>query len=202
MQLCRWASRLAHGPLGNFGAPDGVRATSSFVSRALGLGWALAAFATAVGCGDERAPTEEPVTPDVRVVLGTGRTQFEPLDDEMTIPLIKGVQGGMHVWTSFLAYGFDTDVLRMDVATGWEGVDESVVGRGGNVAVRPTSDASGAPALTSVGWPAIIYDASCAHGNRVRVDITVLDGEGRSASDTRQWIMEVPEADRSGDCGG
>lgn len=136
------------------------------------------------------------------MVLGSGQAAFEPLSDDVPVPLIKGLQGGWHVWTSFLAYGFDTDVLRMDLTTRWEDVEESVLGGPGNVGVKPVEDASGAPALVSVGWPAVVYNPTCAHGRRLLVNLTVLDTEGRTASDRRRWIMEVPEAERSTDCDG
>jgi hypothetical protein len=139
----------------------------------------------------------------VSVVLGTGQHAFEPLGDNAEVSLIKGIQGGWHVWTSFLTYGFDTDVLRMEIDTRWEGDEESVVPGGpGNVRLRPVEDATGAPALASVGWPAIVYNPTCAHGQRLLINVTLMDTEGRAASDTRRWIMEVPEADRSSDCGG
>ena len=165
----------------------------------LGLACALLGLIVAVGCGGEPAPA---VTDEVSVVLGTGHKAFEPLDDDAQVPLIKGIQGGWHVWTSFLTYGFDTDVLRMDLTTRWEGVPESVLGGPGNVAVQPVEDATGAPALVAAGWPAIVYNPTCAHGHRLLINLTVTDTEGHAASDTRQWIMEVPEADRSSDCGG
>lgn len=169
-------------------------------SRRAGVALSVLLVMAASACGDaEPAPLD---TPGFRVVLGTGQQQFEPLDDDVPVPLIKGIQGGWHVWTSFLAYGFDTDVLRMDLTTRWEGVDESVLGGPGNVAVRPVRDASGAAALASVGWPAVVFNPTCAHGHFLRVTLTVNDSEGRSARDTRRWIMEVPEADRSSDCDG
>lgn len=160
---------------------------------------ALVALLAAVGCGGEPEP---PATEGVRVALGTGQKAFEPLNDDAPVPLVKGIQGGWHVWTSFLAYGFDTDVLRMELTTRWEGVEESVLGGPGNVAVRPAEDAAGAPALASVGWPAVVYNPTCAHGHRLLVELTVTDSEGRRANDTRRWIMEVPEAERSTDCDG
>lgn len=136
------------------------------------------------------------------MVLGTGTATFEPLGNGASVPLIKGIQGAWHVTVSFLAYGFDTDVLRMHLTTRWDGVEESApLGGPGNVRVRPAEDATGAAVLTFVGWPAVVYNPTCAQGEWLRVDITLVDTEGRSASDTRRWMMEVAEADRSNDCG-
>jgi hypothetical protein len=165
------------------------------------LAWGLVALAVVgVGCGPEASAPGD--VPETRVVLGTGQAEYQPLPDGATVPLIKGIQGAFHVEISFLAYGFDTDVLRMDLTTRWEGRDDSPLGAPGNVRVRATADATGAPALAFVGWPAVVFDATCGHGRRLRIELTVLDTEGRSASDTRRWIVDVPEADRSSDCGG
>ena len=136
-----------------------------------------------------------------RVVLGTGREAFEALGSDGTVPLIKGIQGGFHVWTSFLAYGFDTDVVRMELTTHWDELDESALEMTGNVAVRPTTDAAGMPARLSLGWPASIFNPACANGRRLGIDLTVRDtGAGLSASDSRFWIVDVAEEDRSSDC--
>ena len=135
------------------------------------------------------------------VLLGTGREAFEPLDSEGSVPLIKGIQGGFHVWTSFLAYGFDSDVLRMELTTRWDALDESVLEMAGNVAVRPGTDAEGVAVLVSLGWPASIFNPACSNGRRLGIDLTVRDtSAGVSASDSRYWIVDVAEEDRSSDC--
>jgi hypothetical protein len=159
------------------------------------LAWALA------GCGPNAADGEGAASAGPRVVLGTGREAFEALGSDGTVPLIKGIQGGFHVWTSFLAYDFDTDVLRMELATRWDELDESVLEMAGNVGVRPTTDAAGMPALLSLGWPASIFNPACANGRRLGIELTVRDtAAGLSASDRRSWIVDVAPEDRSSDC--
>lgn len=151
-----------------------------------------------VACGAEPAASSDSTS---RVVLGTGLEQYEALAGEPAVPLIKGIQGGFHVWTSFLAYGFATDVLRMELSTSWDGVPDSLIEMPGNVSVRPVVDAAGEEALTSVGWPALIYNPTCAHGHRLRIELLVRDEvSGQSASDTRFCIADVPVADRASDC--
>jgi hypothetical protein len=162
---------------------------------------AFASGAALAGCGSDDGTSEPPGASGPRVVLGTGREAFEALDSEGSVPLIKGIQGGFHVWTSFLAYGFDNDVLRMELRTSWDGLPESTLEMPGNVAVRPTVDPQGNPALVSLGWPASIFNPACANGRRLSIEITVRDTQaGLSANDARYWIAEVNEADRSQDC--
>jgi hypothetical protein len=168
-----------------------LRATPACILAA--LAWALAA------CGSNAEDGGSADGP--HVVLGTGREAFEPLGADGTVPLIKGIQGGFHVWTSFLAYGFDADVLRMELATRWDELDDSVLEMAGNVSVKPATDPAGMPALVSLGWPASIFNPACANGRRLRIDLTVLDADGGlSASDSAFWIVDVAEEDRSSDC--
>jgi hypothetical protein len=166
-----------------------LRATPACVFAA--FAWALAACGSGAEGGDD-GPS---------VVLGTGRDAFEPLGADGTVPLIKGIQGSYHVWTSFLAYGFDTDVLRMELTTRWDGLDDSVLEMSGNVGLKPATDPAGMPALVSLGWPASIFNPVCANGRRLEIDLTVRDtAAGLSASDSRLWIVDVAEEDRSSDC--
>lgn len=153
-------------------------------------------MACCVACGPEASDGG-----DVRVVLGTGAEAYSPIEGEPVLPMIKGFQGGFHVWTSFLAYGFQSDVLSMQLVTSWEGVEESIIDMPGIVRLTPVIDPQGVPAFATVGWPALIYNAPCAHGRRLRIDITVRDDSGRRASDTMTCIAEVAEEDRASDCG-
>lgn len=150
-------------------------------------------------CGTESDGGAEPVEP--AVVLGTGAERYEPLEGEPTIALIKGFQGGFHVWASFLTYGFQSNVLHMDLDTAWDARVDSLVPMQGNVRTQEVTDAVGKPAGAVVGWPARIFDPACAHGQRIRLDLTVRDEtNGTEASDTRFFIAEVAEADRSTSC--
>jgi len=138
---------------------------------------------------------------ELAVVLGTGVDRYEPLEGEPTLTLIKGFQGGFHVWVSFLVYGFETSILRMELDTAWDGNVDSVIPMDGNVRTRGVTDAAGDPAQVLLGWPAVIYEPQCAHGRRIRLDITVRDeSNGTEASDTRFFIADVAEADRATSC--
>jgi hypothetical protein len=146
-------------------------------------------------CGDDSGPAGAAAASQdgpYRVVLGTGQRGFEPLEDGAHATLIHGPQGAYHVWTSFLSYGFDSDVLRMDISTGWEDTPEERFEMGGDVVARATVDAQGADARLTRGWPAQLRDALCQDGRALRLNLTISDGAGNAASDTRRWILDVP----------
>ena len=175
--------------------------------RWLALGAALGMGG--LGCGSDTttlptlgdAAAEEPVAA-LRVVLGSGVRAFEEQGDDAHATLIAGPQGAYHVWTSFLSYGFDTDVLRMALSTRWDDTPGSALEMPGRVSAKPTLDLEGLPARATVGWPALILDPLCENGRALRVDLTVSDDEGHSASDTRRWILDVAEEYRSTECDG
>ena len=171
--------------------------------RLLALGALLGTCA--LGCGSDRSPpgvvvAEGGPAAAQRVVLGSGVREFEPQLDDAHAALIAGPQGAYHVWTSFLSYGFDTDVLHMELSTGWDDTSDSALEMAGRVSAKPTLDAQGLPALATVGWPALIEDPLCENGRALRVVLRVSDDEGHSAGDMRRWILDVAEENRSTEC--
>lgn len=167
---------------------------------------ASAALALALsGCGSDggaAAPVDAAGGAGPRVLLGSGRVAFEQVDVDGSVPLIKGIQGGFHVWTSFFAYGFDTEVVRMELSTRWDELGDSLLEMTGNIGLRPATDPSGISALLSLGWPAIVFNPACSDGQHLDVEITIRDMDtGASASDSGRWVVNVAEEDRSSDCG-
>lgn len=155
-------------------------------------------FGLSVGCGSGGGSSESAADAP-RVVLGTGRLAFEPLDSGASVPLIAGIQGGYHVWVSFLAYGFETEILNMALATRLDDRVESFPAPV-RVSAKPGTDSAGAPAGVMLGWPAVLVDARCSNGREIEVDLDVTDSNGRSASDVRRWVLDVAEVDRLPDC--
>jgi hypothetical protein len=158
----------------------------------------------ALACGQDGTALEPP-GPDVdagseqTVVLGTGWRAFEPRATDEHVLLVAGPQGAHHVWVSFRSYGFDTDVLRMSLSTGWE--DEPDVRKlvEGNVAARPIVDEEGVSARVTLGWPSVVPDPLCQDGRALRVDL-LLSNPTQLASDSRRWILDVPVELRPSDC--
>ncbi|MEO8183973.1 MAG: hypothetical protein ABI895_34555 [Deltaproteobacteria bacterium] len=155
----------------------------------------------ATACGSEHAAALPGASePAWSVVLGTGARTFEPLADDAHATLIAGPQGAYHVWTSFLSYGFDSDVLLMQISTGWDDTPAERFDMRGEVVARLTLDAAGLPARMTQGWPAVIRDPLCDNGRALRVNLTVSDEMGNAASDTRLWILDVAEQYHPADC--
>jgi hypothetical protein len=165
--------------------------------------FALLALLAALGMACSSSSSDPPgEASGTRVVLGTGKAEYEPFVGEAHVPLISGIQGGFHVWSSFITYGFETDVLRIDLQTSTDGEPDSALEMSGNVAIKAALDPDGMPVLASLGWPASISNPKCADGRRLRFDITVLDrGTGQTASDTAYCIVDVAEEYRATECG-
>ena len=178
-------------------------------ARARAVAGVLLALGGWLGCGsgspsepgaDAGAGGSGAVDAGPHVLLGTGREAFEEVAADGHVSLIMGLQGGYHVWTSFLVYELEAEVVRMELSTRWDGVEGSQEQNAGNVSLRPMVDGAGNSALASLGWPMSIYNPTCADGQRLMLDLRVIDDSGLALTDSRQWIVDVAEEYRSSDC--
>jgi hypothetical protein len=154
-------------------------------------------------CGSPNEPLPEPAPPapgDEQAVLGTGEAAFEPIDGEPRLRLVAGVQGGFHVWASFLVYGFSADRLDMVLETRVEDDPLTSIVMRARLNLRTGLDANGQPVQSFAGFPAQVYDARCAQDKRVRVELNLTDADGSVVSDARYCIAEVDEQQRRDDC--
>ena len=153
------------------------------------------------GCGSGEATPADPgpESSGVRVVLGTGEAEFESMDGEPQIRLVHGAQGGFHVWTSFLAYGFTGAALDLLLTTHVEGASEPLVMHA-RLSTREVVDADGAPARSFAGFPGQVRDARCADGRRVELDLQLSEPGGGTAEDVRHCIAQVDEEFRLAEC--
>jgi hypothetical protein len=157
-----------------------------------------AAFALlTAACGAPETPLPSGA---LTVTLGTGEAAYESIEGEPQLPLVAGVQGGQHVWASFLAYGFDSSAVAMLLTTSVDDAPESRLSMRANLTTRQVVDDQGELAYTFAGFPAQVYGAPCAHGKRVRIDLTLSDANGDVAEDTRYCIANVEESRRSQSC--
>ncbi|GAB4196307.1 MAG: hypothetical protein OHK0013_03360 [Sandaracinaceae bacterium] len=142
----------------------------------------LAALATGLlGCvvaGCAGSPQPEPV--EASLEIGTGTARFVPLADGDEVPMVKGAQGGWHLWVSVRAEGLESGLASLELAH--QPADESEpeqVMRSGVTFDPP--DARGR--RVTLGWQAILANPSCSVGrlHRVRVTVTTATGQRLTA---------------------
>jgi hypothetical protein len=168
------------------------------MQRAHGVwGCVLVAALCACGSGGPGAagrPSEQ------HIVLGTGEAEFEAMDGEPQITLVHGSQGGFHVWTSFLAYGFDSATLNLLLTTSVDGSGDEPLVMHASLTTHEVPDADGATARTFAGFPAQIRNAPCVDGQRVKIDLQLSEGSGPASEDVRYCIARVEPMYRSDTC--
>lgn len=143
----------------------------------------------------------DPAPAAARLLLGTGEQHYIPIEDEQVLPLVAGIQGGFHVWATFLGYGYQGDRLRMQVTSTWGPNGEYVYpSLEASIRVHEVVDERGETALEGNGWPARIELPRCSQGQLIVLEMTVRDDFGATASDRRRFVSEVQEELRGTDC--
>ncbi|MAQ17336.1 MAG: hypothetical protein CMN30_21390 [Sandaracinus sp.] len=123
-------------------------------------------------CGGEPAvPEGDPV-----VELGTGSWRFEALEDGQEVELVRGAQGGWHVWISLRTQHIDLDrpPMRLFVgpADGSRPADE--------MAIALQFDPAGESEWRKlIGYTGIVNDPECLVGELVRFRVE-LDFQGET----------------------
>jgi hypothetical protein len=128
-------------------------------------GWFIALALAA--CGGE--PAESPPA-EAMLELGTGSWRFEPLTDGQEVELVRGAQGGWHIWISLRVSGATLDhpevTLTMTPADGSRPAQETHL----PLAFDPP-DEHGARKL--IGFTGIVNDPSCVVGELLRIEASV-----------------------------
>ncbi len=139
----------------------------------------LACLLGVIACGD----AEDPAAASLE--LGTGSWRFEALDDGQDVELIRGAQGGWHVWVSFRVRGVAED--RAPLALSIQPADESRPPDRADVQLLlDRADDEGFRRY--IGWTGIVPDPACLVGELVRLEATMERPDGtrlRSERDVR-----------------
>ena len=107
--------------------------------------------------------------------IGTGTWRFEPLEDGQEVQMVRGAQGGWHVWLSVRTGGLDAATGRLVIEI--QPADESRPAESASVGVQfDPPDADGM--RNYLGWAAILSDPSCAMGRVLRVRASLTTGAG------------------------
>ncbi len=116
--------------------------------------------------------------------LGTGEWRYETLADGDEVDLVRGSQGGVHVWLSMRASGLDPDRVTMEIVTekldGSLAPETSVV----EVSLNPAAE-EGVLMHEILGWPAVLAEPGCVVDSELLVTVTLSDENGTSATDQR-----------------
>lgn len=124
-----------------------------------------------VGCATE---VVDDVEHPASLELGAGSWRFEPLADGEELELIRGAQGGWHVWISLRTRGLGDDpVVTLSLQPEDESREPSVTH------VRPNLDPEDDEGYRDlVGHTQIIDEPSCMVGEMMHLEASVeVDGE-------------------------
>ena len=127
------------------------------------------------GCAE--APTEE-----AAIEVGTGSWRFELIEDGQEVALVRGAQGGWHLWISVRVRGIEGDAppLRLSL----QPADESAPAYETDVQLRlDPPDADGWREL--VGYTGILPEPSCVVGELLRVRVSTPMEDGRVMASER-----------------
>ena len=122
----------------------------------------------AAGCAD--APTGE-----AALELGTGSWRFEPLEDGQEVELVRGAQGGWHIWISLRVRGLSGEpppiALRLQPADARRPPDETTIA----LPFDPPRD-DGWRQL--VGYTGIVHEPACVVDELLRITATMPAPDG------------------------
>ncbi len=106
--------------------------------------------------------------------LGTGSWRFEPITDGQELELVRGAQGGWHLWLSVRTRGLDD---RTPLRITMQPADESLPPRMATATMvldPPNADGF----RDFVGFASVVEDPGCRVGELMRIEASAeVDGE-------------------------
>ena len=145
------------------------------------------AVALFIACGhDDRGAQPElaPVPPTATtfdVEVGTGTSDYQPIADGAEVDLVRGTQGGWHIWTAFRVDGAALQDVRVNLFARFN--DGTSAGEPSSIALLLGARADGEQ--THSGMRDFIYDGNQARGRRIVLRVEVIAGDGRHGAGER-----------------
>lgn len=157
-------------------------------SQRAALGLTLLSLACTGGPGPSDAGLA--VIPDspatLTIEVGTGSTEWEPLNDGDVAHIIAGPQGGFHVWTSIHVEDSSVALARVNLST--------VIAVNGQAAGPPSSVATDlsltAGLREKVGMRNFIADPANVRGTRVILRAEAVTNDGRHGAGQRVVLLQ------------
>ncbi len=137
----------------------------------------LALLWSALACGPQDVST-------TTLVLGTGESRFESLTQGQEVTLVRGPQGGVHLWMSLQATGLNPQKVWLDVGTTLGEVHQDTR----NI----TQLQSQGERAELVGWPVILDESVLVDGSVLQLHVVVTDETGESANGHIQVRVKLP----------
>ncbi|MEM1416181.1 MAG: hypothetical protein AAGH15_14840 [Myxococcota bacterium] len=133
----------------------------------------------ALACGED-------VPQAAALEVGTGSWRFEALEDGQEVELIRGAQGGWHVWVSFRVRGVDMDPVPVTLSM--QPADEGREPYVTDVALRfDPEDREGW--RKTVGWTGILPDPACVVGELLRIEASLAMPDGELLRSERDVLV-------------
>ena len=157
---------------------------------ALSIGVAVALAFSVAGCSTEGPPT---------IVLGTGFFEFEPLKDNGSVSIVRGPQGGYHIWISVRGRYIAPESLKLcltlDLADTGEQLEKvtTVV----DLILPDGSQEAGGAGSSHDGWGEslgnrlFVPSPEQIDGKLVRINVEAMGRDGRVAHDSKVVISKL-----------
>lgn len=114
--------------------------------------------------------------------LGTGTARFVSVADGDALEMVRGAQGGWHVWVSVRTEGLTEGTGSLEIEHG--PADQSAAPQRSRVGVMfDPPDAQGRRA--SLGWTAIFDNPACQQDRLYRIRVTLTTARGERLTDER-----------------
>jgi hypothetical protein len=120
----------------------------------------------------------------LEVTLGTGRAAFEPVDDGAALDLVRGAQGGTHVWGGVRVKGLSEERFRVAFRLSMPGAAGPDGGVGPLVLRGEPSDLPGWVEIA--GLTVFVEKPAEVRGTECDLTVMVTDRDGRKAGATRR----------------
>jgi len=156
------------------------------------------------GCGAEPGPCDSLPMDGASVEIGgapEGALGFEPFDDGADRPLVRGSQGGYHVWLNVRARGLCPTSTRLELRVFEESTDTMVVFQSLPAHLEPSVDVPDSAdlprAIAMIICPALtdgVPVADAVHS----VDLSLTDADGRRAEASRRFVPRCDPAVQGG----
>lgn len=171
--------------------PESGVSTRPSIARLPGFAL-LVSLGLSGGCGRPPVPGDgrpsDGGAAGARIELGTGQNQFVPLKDGDAVAIVKGPQGGYHIWGSIRSFRMDPKNIEIEYWVDLPGPPvENVSHSKYRLSLLPQGDYS-----EWFGMTLFILDPDKINGKTVAVRFEAKDASGQRAQDSRQVAARLP----------